>query len=238
MIGKIVKLIFWRTETDPPLVKSERMWVIVDKDLGNDNYEGVLDNDPMDLRSVKFGDRVRFKKDEIIDISDVSVDQLKKQDPNTEIPLEKREYNSQYIFCHSNHIDYDRLEKISVTVDQDWDEDFLKEELVVEEISHRKYRLKCVPLCVKKLSYDDIITFDKANIFEYSIERSEYISFLILVKLGSPEIFNNLKQSLIIEQLTENGFSISYLKINQKKLVTLLSELNIESKYTYTKKSS
>ena len=56
-VGTLVKLIF---------DGKERMWVKVIK-RDNNNFEGILDNDPFNL-PIKSGDKVKFKKDNITDI--------------------------------------------------------------------------------------------------------------------------------------------------------------------------
>lgn len=59
--GTFVKLVFSEGE------KSERMWVRVTQKEGSD-FEGILDNDPYQLISIKCGDLVKFKADNIINI--------------------------------------------------------------------------------------------------------------------------------------------------------------------------
>lgn len=56
-----VKLIF--TEEN---AAAERMWVKI-TNINGDNFTGILDNDPYSLKSVKCGDEIIFKTDNIID---------------------------------------------------------------------------------------------------------------------------------------------------------------------------
>ncbi|OEJ12998.1 hypothetical protein BFL38_00060 [Brachyspira hampsonii] len=57
-----VKLIFTEENAVP-----ERMWVKITNINGN-NFTGILDNDPYCLKSVKCGDKIVFKTENIIDI--------------------------------------------------------------------------------------------------------------------------------------------------------------------------
>lgn len=55
---------------------SEYMWVkvtVVDKEKGE--YEGILDNDPVIVECVKYGDNVSFKKDDIFDAMVITVNE-------------------------------------------------------------------------------------------------------------------------------------------------------------------
>ena len=61
LIGDFVKCIFQGKEG------SERMWVIVQKDLGALRYEGELDNDPVFINA-KCGDKVIFSPEHIAQI--------------------------------------------------------------------------------------------------------------------------------------------------------------------------
>jgi hypothetical protein len=55
----------------------ERMWVRVSK-VSADGFVGTLRNDPVGIPRLRYGDRVKFGPDEIIDI-----------DPDTALPLDK-----------------------------------------------------------------------------------------------------------------------------------------------------
>lgn len=64
--GSIVKLGFDVIESeDAP--SSERMWVIVTTRSGN-KFVGKLDNDPVVVRGLKYGDAIHFAADHILDI--------------------------------------------------------------------------------------------------------------------------------------------------------------------------
>ncbi|ADG71726.1 DUF2314 domain-containing protein [Brachyspira murdochii] len=56
-----VKLIFTEENAVP-----ERMWVKI-TNINGDNFTGILDNDPYCLKSVKCGDKIVFKTENIID---------------------------------------------------------------------------------------------------------------------------------------------------------------------------
>ncbi|WP_297204001.1 DUF2314 domain-containing protein [uncultured Brachyspira sp.] len=56
-----VKLIFTEENAVP-----ERMWVKI-TNINGDNFRGILDNDPYNLKSVKCGDEIVFKTENIID---------------------------------------------------------------------------------------------------------------------------------------------------------------------------
>lgn len=53
--GALVKLIFTEAELTP-----ERMWVRI-TNISSDDFEGVLDNDPLGLATIKYEDVVQFK---------------------------------------------------------------------------------------------------------------------------------------------------------------------------------
>lgn len=60
----IVKLVFIEDDTEH---HSERMWVTI-TDRDGDNFVGELNNEPFELKSIKYGDRVEFHADNIINI--------------------------------------------------------------------------------------------------------------------------------------------------------------------------
>jgi hypothetical protein len=55
-----VKLIFDFDSEDPEAPGAERMWVIVDKVLGDGGFVGRLDNEPRWIKDLAAGDRVTF----------------------------------------------------------------------------------------------------------------------------------------------------------------------------------
>ncbi|MEI0747622.1 DUF2314 domain-containing protein [Brachyspira pulli] len=65
-VNDLVKLIFVE-ENDNPETMPERMWVKIIK-INKDNFIGILDNDPYYIESVKYGDEIVFKIENIIDI--------------------------------------------------------------------------------------------------------------------------------------------------------------------------
>ncbi len=67
----IVKLIFKMQEkTDLNNIVVERMWVIIEKKIGN-FYIGILDNDPLADVYLQCGDKIYFKSRHIIDIYEI-----------------------------------------------------------------------------------------------------------------------------------------------------------------------
>ncbi|MEI0563965.1 DUF2314 domain-containing protein [Brachyspira pulli] len=65
-VNDLVKLIFVE-ENDNPETMPERMWVKIIK-INKDNFIGILDNYPYYIESVKYGDEIVFKIENIIDI--------------------------------------------------------------------------------------------------------------------------------------------------------------------------
>ena len=65
-VNDLVKLIFVE-ENDNPETMPERMWVKIMK-INKDNFIGILDNYPYYIESVKYGDEIVFKIENIIDI--------------------------------------------------------------------------------------------------------------------------------------------------------------------------
>ncbi len=60
-VGEFAKI---RFEAENSLT-SESMWIKVTK-VNGDELEGVLDNDPIFIKSVKCGDIVTFKKEDVL----------------------------------------------------------------------------------------------------------------------------------------------------------------------------
>lgn len=60
-VGEFAKI---RFEAENGLT-SESMWIKVTK-VNGDELEGVLDNDPIFIKSVKYGDIVKFKKEGVL----------------------------------------------------------------------------------------------------------------------------------------------------------------------------
>ena len=66
--GDIVKIIFeMESIEDPKELNAERMWVII-TEKSNAFYVGKLDSFPFDNVHIKYGQRVNFKPEHIIDI--------------------------------------------------------------------------------------------------------------------------------------------------------------------------
>ncbi len=63
-IGDFVKLEFI-TES----LSSEYMWVeVIKADKENNKYEGRLDNDPVLVGNIKYNDKVKFRKEDILNV--------------------------------------------------------------------------------------------------------------------------------------------------------------------------
>lgn len=62
----LVKLIFTEENNDKEIM-SERMWIII-TEINGENFTGILDNEPYYLKTIKYGDKVVFKSENIIDI--------------------------------------------------------------------------------------------------------------------------------------------------------------------------
>lgn len=65
-VNDLVKLIFVE-KNDSPETIPERMWVKI-IEINKDNFVGILDNKPYYIESVKYGDKIVFKIENIIDI--------------------------------------------------------------------------------------------------------------------------------------------------------------------------
>lgn len=67
-VGQSVKLKFTNISAE---IGDEYMWVEVTRvDKKNDKYEGILDNDPIIIKDIKYGDGVIFKKEDVFDVLD------------------------------------------------------------------------------------------------------------------------------------------------------------------------
>jgi uncharacterized protein YegJ (DUF2314 family) len=62
--GDIVKLIFNQDKR-----MTERMWVIITK-AKYPNYEGTLDNNPLFIDTIKYGDKIKFHANNIVNTYD------------------------------------------------------------------------------------------------------------------------------------------------------------------------
>ncbi|WP_157151709.1 DUF2314 domain-containing protein [Brachyspira sp. SAP_772] len=65
-VNDLVKLIFVE-ENDSSETIPERMWVKI-IEINKDNFVGILDNNPYYIESIKYGDEIVFKVENIIDI--------------------------------------------------------------------------------------------------------------------------------------------------------------------------
>lgn len=62
-IGKFAKLKFTGER------RAEYMWVrVIAANKRKEEYEGIVDNDPIFVTSVKCGDKVKFKKEDVFDV--------------------------------------------------------------------------------------------------------------------------------------------------------------------------
>ena len=69
--GQIVKLIFriaLEDEEHGQTQEVERMWVIVEKSLGNGRYLGTLDNDPQCTEGIEAGMKLVFEPRHVIQV--------------------------------------------------------------------------------------------------------------------------------------------------------------------------
>lgn len=69
-VGGFAKLGF--EEIESPDGYAERMWVKVTNIGAGGTFEGTLANDPIVIESMSFGDKVQFKRDNILDVGDPS----------------------------------------------------------------------------------------------------------------------------------------------------------------------
>jgi hypothetical protein len=65
--GILVKLIFIPLSKDVPDAHPERMWVKVTRQTGR-KFEGILDNDPINIPGLSSGDRVVFSRSNIYEV--------------------------------------------------------------------------------------------------------------------------------------------------------------------------
>ena len=65
-VNDLVKLIFVEKNGSPETIP-ERMWVKI-IEINKDNFVGILDNKPYYIESIKYGDEIVFKVENIIDI--------------------------------------------------------------------------------------------------------------------------------------------------------------------------
>jgi hypothetical protein len=81
-VGQQVKLIFEFDNPDPEGMSGERMWVTIGQ-IEGDRFKGVLDNEPTELKALKFGDPVDFEARHIIQtkIDEVEPDKVEKYLP-------------------------------------------------------------------------------------------------------------------------------------------------------------
>ena len=70
--GDLVKLIF--ESPDPENVSSERMWVLVQRRKNNEFY-GVLDNQPYGIEGLNLGDEIRFNDFHIVSVEKHRLDE-------------------------------------------------------------------------------------------------------------------------------------------------------------------
>jgi len=66
-VGDLVKLIFVMTKVADDGCRAERMWVRI-TEINKNSYKGKLDNDPFYISSVKAGDEIDFKVDNIAEV--------------------------------------------------------------------------------------------------------------------------------------------------------------------------
>ena len=65
--GQGAKMIF----NDPnDLLHADSMWVVITRVIDNDHFVGILDNYPFYVKNVKYGDRIEFKRSEIMSLCD------------------------------------------------------------------------------------------------------------------------------------------------------------------------
>ena len=225
LIGKIIKLIFRPTKQDPRVAGSERMWVIVTKDLGDGRYEGTLDNEPVGLKSVKCGDTITFHHDDIMNIFDKNTPKPPWAD-KPEKPHEQYDRYGAKIFRHRLYPKYETVQKIYLLVDEQYDDTFLREEIIVEELGFRKYCIKCTPLCISGLKYNDIITFLPDDNDQYAIEDFKYNFIGVYSKDKDFSFLEKYKKYGFFEQLTEYKIYIAFISKYRKYFFKLCKQID------------
>ena len=140
---------------------------------------------------------------------------------------------SDKIFRHLENLDYEKWEYILVPVDNDTKSDIIGEQLMVEFLEPRKYRVKCIPAYIEKLSYNDIITFPELDI-NYSIEYGGYISVIIKLLDNDVAPLKKFTDKIAFEYLIlPNWFAIAFPLSEAENLDELYNILNNENKYAY-----
>jgi len=232
-IGKNVKIVFYPTEKDSKLANPERMWVLVQEELSKNRYKGYLNNDPHWLKSVKFKDEVVLHESQIIAV-EINSDLLPDSVFNEySLPYEQRHFHHYAIFGHYSHQKYKDYMKITVDVDDNYAEDFLKEELLVEEVGFRKYRIMCIPLLKSGLGYDDTIEFLPDDYFNYTVEKGEFISIDLQHDSDDFSVLEKYKKFLYIEKCFVDGYiSFAFNKTHAKQVASLLEQIDLDPSYS------
>jgi Uncharacterized protein conserved in bacteria (DUF2314) len=231
-VGDIIKIVFEPTDVDHKLANAERMWVIVTEYLGDNVFAGVLDNDPYLLTSISYLDPVKFHVDQVIDkmkdTSNIIPDYTKKYSN----ALEKNFGLDHSTYKHIDYQDYDNQTKIIVATDKDYEDKYAREELIVEELSFRMYRIICIPSCVKKVCYGDIITFYAGKGLEYSVQEGEYTTLFIRQDEDNFDLLDEYNYYIIKESQIKYLYLVAFKIQNIKHLLGLIDAIN-SPQYTY-----
>ena len=140
---------------------------------------------------------------------------------------------SDKIFRHLENLEYEKWEYILVPVDNDTKSDIIGEQLMVEFLEPRKYRVKCIPAYIEKLSYNDIITFPELDT-NYSIEYGGYISVIIKLLDNDVAPLKKFTDKIAFEYLIlPNWFAIAFLKSDADELQEMYDILMDNQKYEY-----
>lgn len=136
-------------------------------------------------------------------------------------------------FKHLLNDEYKKWDHIRVPVDEEWKGVYETEQLLLEFIEVRKYRVKCVPVYIKNISYNDVITFKEYST-EYTVEYGKYTCLLVKFLEKNKLELEKFSKQIIIEYLIQpDTLVIAYQNSEKNNLKELQEMLMDTKKYEY-----
>lgn len=168
-IGDCVKIIIYPDKIEKEYTSPERIWVIVERLNGN-NITGIVDNDPFVIKSVKYKDKLKFVKSDIIDI-------IKKEDlidftSKDHFPLEIQTIPKSLCLYHTEISKTGNEKMIFIESDDEYKTFYPKEQIWVIEIGNRIYECLNSPILIKNIAKGTIIKYKSDN--EFEIKKSKF----------------------------------------------------------------
>jgi hypothetical protein len=149
------------------------------------------------------------------------------------LPVEKSLFTSVFAYKHKNNVHYTNCSKICV-LSNVFTDYFATEEILVEKLGNRSYRIKCIPTVVEQLCLEDVITFHSDSLTDYTVQKSNFICVELFIDDGNFEFLNEFSEVIIIEEVTASRKFIALNYVGSEKQDALMTKITCLGQNAYS----